>query len=417
VKILVISAAFPPNQSGEATNAFHLCQHFAERGLDVHVLTSVGHAASLDPRITVHPLMRGWSWADAPRLRRFLKECAPDAIYLMYLGWTYDFQFMSTFIPTIAKRVLPAVPFVTRFENVGGAGPQSNSLLSRIIRKGMATFDRSGNVHYQFGTLLRDSDSIVLLSERHEAVLEGCLAGVGKKCVLIPPPANMFMSVDDAATRERGRRALGTGPDDFLLTYIGFVYPGKGIEPLLRAFHRLALVRSNLRLAVIGGSLARQFPDQPNYLEKMQALASELGIDRKVVWTGEYRWDDDLASVYLRAADACVLPFDTGVKLNNSSFSSAAAHGLPIVTTRDSALEPQFVHRENVFLCAPQSPDVLADAISDVIDDAALRSTLAEGSLRLARDWYSWETAMDKTQSLFRAPNLRLSRAIPQSAS
>ena len=90
--------------------------------------------------------------------------------------------------------------------------------------------------------------------------------------------------------------------------------------------------------------------------------------------------------------------------MNNSSFSSAAAHGLPIVTTRDSALEPQFVHGENVFLCPPESPEALADAIRDLMDDAALRGKLGEGSLRLARDWYSWETAMDKTLALFRAP-------------
>src|SRR5688572_15091336 len=207
-------------QAGEATNAYHLCQRLAERGLDVHVLTSsVGQTAALDPRITVHSLMRRWSWSEAPRLGRFLRECAPDAIYLMYLGWTYDFQFMSTFIPTIAKRVLPAVPLVTRFENIGGAGPQANSLASRIIRKGLASFDRRGHVDYHFGTLLRDSDAIVLLSARHEAVLERCLPDVGKKCVLIPPPANMCMSVADAATRGRGRRALGAEPDDFLLAY------------------------------------------------------------------------------------------------------------------------------------------------------------------------------------------------------
>jgi glycosyltransferase involved in cell wall biosynthesis len=415
VKILVISAAFPPNQSGEATNAYHLCRRLADRGLDVHVLTSVGHTASLGSRITVHPVMRRWSWAEAPRLRRFLKQCAPDAIYLMYLGWTYDFQFMSTFIPTIAKRVLPTVPFVTRFENIGGAGPQTNSLASRIIRKALASFDRRGHVDYHFGTLLRDSDTIVLLSGRHQAVLERHFAEVGRKCALIPPPANMCMSAADVATRERGRQALGAEPGDFLLAYIGFVYPGKGIAPLLRGFQQIALERNRVKLVVIGGSLARQFPDRPNYQETMQALSTELGLDGKVIWTGEYRWDDDLASAYLRAADACVLPFETGVKLNNSSFSSAAAHGLPIVTTKDEAIEPQFVHRENVFLCQPASPEALAGAIREVMDDAGLRGQLGRGALQLARDWYSWETAIDKTLSLMPAPRRGLSLAVPQS--
>lgn len=402
-------------QSGEATNAYHFCQHLAERGLEVHVLTSVGHTAPGHPRVAVHPLMRRWSWVEAPRLSGFLKSCAPDVIYLMYLGWTYDFQFMSTFLPSLAKRVLPSARFITRFENIGGAGPQTNSVASRIIRKGLASLDRRGDVDYQFGTLLRDSDTIVLLSGRHEAVLEQRLPDVWKKCVLIPPPANMRMSAGGAATRERGRLALGAEPDDFVLAYVGFVYPGKGIDTLLRAVRQLADGRRRVRLAIIGGSLAREFPDQPNYLERMTALASELEIDHRVCWTGEYRWDDELASVYLRAADACVLPFETGVKLNNSSFSSAAAHGLPIITTSATGLEPQFVHRQNVLLCAPQAPDALADAIGSLMDDPELHRTLADGSRRFAQEWYSWDRAIDKTLALFRgsqAPSLPLPMSV-----
>lgn len=405
MKVLVISAAFPPQRSGEATNAFHICEQFAARGLDVHVLTSVREGTVSTPGITVHPVMRGWSWAAVPTLLRFLRACAPDAVYLMYLGWTYDFQFMSTFLPSIVKRVLPGVPVVTRFENIGGAGPQQNSIVSRVIRKAVAVCDRRGQVDYQFGTLLRDSDAVVLLSSRHEGVLDKHLAGIGRKCTLIPPPSNMRMSSENGgASRERGRALLGIARDEFLVAYIGFIYPGKGIETLLHGFARVSQERPKARLAVIGGSLAREFPDHPSYLEQVQELARSLGIGARVTWTGEYTSDNDQASIYLRAADVCALPFDTGVKLNNSSFSSAAAHGLPIVTTYDEQLEPQFVHGENVWLCAPKSPEALASAIGAVIDDEAARGRLRQGSLRLAEEWYSWQTAMEKTLALLGAP-------------
>jgi glycosyltransferase involved in cell wall biosynthesis len=332
----------------------------------------------------------------------------------MYLGWTYDFQFMSTFLPTIAKRALPGAPVVTRFENVGGAGPQANSLASRLIRKVVAATDRRGHVDYQFGTLLRDSDRIILLSARHEGHLERHLEGVGAKCVLIPPPVNMLVSEEDGGrARERGRQALRVAPGDFLLAYIGFVYPGKGIETLLHAFKQVNLRRSNVRLAIIGGGLARQFPDQPNYMEDMQRLARELGIGQRVTWTGDYSSDSEDASLYLRAADVSVLPFDTGVKLNNSSFSSVAAHGLPIITTRDAELEPQFVHGENVFLCGAKSPDGIAIAIETLMNDEPLRLRLREGSLRLAQQWYAWDRAMDKTLALFQPSKaLELSPAL-----
>jgi glycosyltransferase involved in cell wall biosynthesis len=416
MKVLVVSAAFPPMASGEATNAFHFCQQLVRRGLEVDVLTSRGAATDVGERIAVHPVMQTWSWVEVPRLRRILATSAPDVVYIMYLGWTYNFQFMSTFLPTIVRRALPDAQIVTRFENVGGARAESNSVPSRLLRKAIATFDRTGLVDYQFGTLLRDSDAVVLLSGRHEATLESAHPGVHRKCILIPPPANMCMSPEGAESRQRGRRALGMEPDDFLLTYIGFVYPGKGIETLLRALQRLESV-PNLRLAISGGSLAREFPEQPSYLESLQALAHELGVAPRVTWTGEYRWDDDVASTYLRATDACVLPFDTGVKLNNSSFSSAVAHGLPIVTTIASSPEPQFVHRENVLLCPPRDPDAMADAIATVMGDPGLRLRLCDGSRRLAREWYSWEGAMEKTLRIFDPKRRPASSTVPLSVS
>jgi glycosyltransferase involved in cell wall biosynthesis len=401
--VLVISAAFPPQSSGEATNTYHLCERLAARGLDVHVLTSMGQTGLSDPRITVHDLMRTWSWPEAPRLARFLRRNRPDVVYLMYLGWIYNFQFMSTFIPTISKLALPGVRVLTRFENVSGGGPQANSAVSRAIRRLVALCDVRGNVDYQFGTLLRDSDNVIILSPRHEEMLEPHLPGVSRKCVLIPPPANMRMSGDSDSSRARGRKALGVGADEFVLAYIGFVYPGKGIETLLQSFEQVCRKRGNVRLSVIGGGLAREFPDQPNYLEDMHALAARLGLADRVIWTGDYSSDSDEASTYLRAADLCVLPFDTGVKLNNSSFSSVAAHGRPIVTTKDGKLEPQFVHEANVYLCQPKSADAIAKAIETVMDDKALRDRLSLGSLQLAQQWYAWDTAMDRTVSLFDA--------------
>jgi glycosyltransferase involved in cell wall biosynthesis len=401
MKVLIISAAFPPMRAGEATNAAHLSERLAARGLDVHVLTSCGHSARSAAGATIHPLMRHWSWAEVPRLARFLKRCSPDIVYLMYLGWTYDHQFMSTFLPTIVKRVLPGVAIVTRFENVAGAGPQANSWLSRAIRKAVADYDATGDVDYQFGTLLRDSDAIVLLSGRHEAILEQHLAGVGTKCTVIPPPFNVRIC-DEASgrSRERGRQMLGLDADAFAIAYIGYVYPGKGIETLLRAFAQVSRELSSLKLVIIGGSLSRALPGQPTYIDDLKTLCHQLDVAGNVTWTGEFGWDDDEASYYLRAADLCVLPFETGVKLNNSSFSSAAAHGLPIVTTYDDLLEPQFLHGTNVWLCPPKSPDALAAAIQTLSNDAILRTRLGEGALRLAHEWYSWDTAIQKTLML-----------------
>jgi len=403
VRVLVISAAFPPMRAGEATNALYLCRHLADRKLDVHVLTSQSNTAIDDSRITIHPIMRQWSWLEILRVGTFLKRCSPDVILLMYIGWIYNYHPMITFVPTISKRLLPRVPFVTRFESaLSGAAPWRTSRLSRAVRKAMAQWAGLENVSYNFGTLLRDSDRIIVLCGHHGDVLSKEFSGLMAKTVLSPPPPNMLICPENnGAARECGRRALGVKDNDFVIAYLGYIYPRKGVETLLRAFQIVRRQGNNVRLVVIGGKIEMAFLKRPSYLQEMHELSRHLGIDDNVTWTGEYTWDDDQASVYLRAADACVLPFDDGVRLNNSSFSCAAAHALPIITTQGEMLEAAFVDGENVFLCPPRNPSAVADAIKLLMDNPDVCGRLRTGARNLAQEWFSWEKAIDCTMATF----------------
>src|SRR5207253_4470800 len=99
------------------------------------------------------------------------------------------------------------------------------------------------------------------------------------------------------------------------------------------------------------------------------------------------------------SADLCVLPFDRGVQLNNSSFAAAAAHGLPIITTQGTMVEQPFVHQENVFLCPPRSPEVMATAIGTIMGNPDLRQRLCVGALQLVQEWFSWDKAIERTIS------------------
>jgi glycosyltransferase involved in cell wall biosynthesis len=188
-------------------------------------------------------------------------------------------------------------------------------------------------------------------------------------------------------------------PDDFLLAYFGHVYQGKGLETLLKALQIVASRRTHVRLAVIGGTV--DLPSRPSYGQEMRALAKHLGVDHKIIWTGEYAWDSDDASVYLRAADVGILPFDRGVRLNNSSFAAMAAHGLPIITTQGACVESPFVHGKNLFLCPPKDPEGMSLAIETLIDTPNLRQHLRLGALALAHEWFSWESATKRTIATF----------------
>jgi polysaccharide biosynthesis protein PslF len=423
MKILIIGP-FPPRKAAEADHTFYLSQHLADRGLDVHVLTVKGSISPKHPSVRIHPIMKDWSWSDFTRLARTIRRCSPDAVLLVYTRGVYDGHPMITFSPTVCKTLLPRVPFVTLFEDapsIPAAAATQSSLIRRAVRSGVAlgrtlmrrppivvSAVRTGmalwagreNLDYKYGTLLRDSDRLIVVSERARAGLAARFAGVDDKSVVIPtPPLLRMCPENNGVTRKRFRELLDIKPADFLLAYFGYIYPGKGVETLFKAFRVLSAQRGNVRLIMVGGDI--NLRNISVYLREIHMMPKEMGIDDKIKWTGGYAWDSDEASCYLRAADICVLPFDSGVSLHNSSFAAAAAHGLPVITTRGEILEQPFIHQKNVFLCPPKNPEAMALAMATLIDNPEIRQDHRLGALELAREWYSWDTATERTIATF----------------
>jgi glycosyltransferase involved in cell wall biosynthesis len=395
MKVLIISAAFPPMRAGEADHTLHLCQHLAARGLDIHVVTTKKNVVTNRFPFKVYPIIHHWMWSDVPRLANFVKHCSPDATLLIYSGWIYNDHPMVTFIPTLFKVLLPGRPFVTQFEIEYIS--RRFSLPTRAMLKAMRCWGGAKNTDYFFfGTLLRHSDRLIVLSQRHQVRFAEEFPRTSSKSVVIPPPPIMRLCPEHhSAARQRGRSALGVKSEDFLIAYFGYIYANKGLETLLRAFQIVHTQRSNTRLIIIGGSIG--LSNNPSYAQEIYELGKTLGVADKVIWTGEYAWDSDEGSLYLHAADACVLPFNEGVTLNRSSLAAAASHGLPIVTTKGVFLESPFIHQKNMLLCAPQDPRSLALAIDSLIDNPALWQQLHMGALELAHEWFSWEKAVERT--------------------
>ncbi len=397
MKVLIISAAFPPFPAGEAEHMFHLSKRLGERGAEVLVLTSQRNGAIKSSGFTVDCSMRDWSWSDLPRFISIIRTYSPNAILLKYTGWLYNRHPMITFAPTLAKLLLPDCSFVTQFGLGEGPRPEELSLKGRIVRKAMFYLARKKNVDWNFGTLLRDSNAVILLSEIQRSEMIERLGTVREKTLLIPPPPILFMSdTDDGVSRRRGRELLDAGSSNLLIAYFGFVYPDKGVETLLRAFHIVTAHRNDARLVVIGGRDKSQIDGTGSYSEMLDNLCKQLGIERYVIWR-DYESNSQEGSLFLRAADICVLPFDFGVGLIRSSVAAAAAHDLPIITTRGKTLEAAFKDGDNVLLCPPKDPKSLAAAIDLVASNPELKRRLSQGASSLADEWFSWDKAIDKT--------------------
>lgn len=418
MRVLVISATFPPVRSGGAPYAFRLCEQLGRRGLEVHVLTSRIPDVNTSPHFDVSATMRGWSWRDLPRLIRVARSVRPDVVNLHFSGAVYQDHPMITLAPGVLRRLLPRIRIVTHIEYPEPIHPARWGRGVRAVGRAVAWWQGPRNVDYGYGSILHQSDRIVVFSEDHVAALARRVPGAAPKCVLIPPPpAVRIRPPMEQTERERERAELGILPGEFAVAYYGLIYPGKGLETLIEAFRLLVDEGSPAKLLVVGGAnevLLRR-GNRADYPEELVEQARRGGVAERIVWTGDCPVDSDRGSHHLRIADACALPFDDGAKLHRSSFAVAAAHGLPIVSTKGELTESAFADGTNVLLCAPGDAAALQGRLAALMGDADLRARLRDGALRFADEFFSWDRAVDRTIELFRGdpvPDARRMRVV-----
>src|SRR6266849_9757284 len=170
-RLLIICSAFPPMRAPESGHALFLCEHLARTGVEVHLVTTKGNGADrgLPPGVTVHAVMDTWTWSGLPKLLYFIRTNRFDTILLIYIDWIYRCHPMVTFLPSLARRLCRTRNFVTQLENENGLSGYSAShgLGDRLIRALLRSLIGRKDVHHMYGALLRDSNHIIALSERH----------------------------------------------------------------------------------------------------------------------------------------------------------------------------------------------------------------------------------------------------------
>ncbi len=402
-RILVICAALPPQQTPEADHTWEICRRLAAQGMDIHVLTTRGNGLPGSP-YTLYPVMRDWTWPEVPRLASVLRRCSPDAVFLDYVAWMYHDHPMITFAPAITKALKPSTRFVTQFENVVPPRSHSRNIPRRVARELANIFAGRKDMDPVFGTLLRDSNSIVVLSDVHRQRLAERPGRVDRRWVLLPPPPLMRIAPPSPEDRLRLRARHRIDEETFLLVYFGYLYPGKGIDNLLQAMQALVNEGRRLHLAVLGTEAHPLLGIHPTYASDMVRYARERGLENRVTWAGTYRWRSDDVSPWLRAADACVLPHDYGIQLNNRALAAVSAHGLPTAAIRGKIREDALRDRENLLLGPPHAPESLAQMLRCLMDSPELRRTLSGGILQLSADWFDWDKTTDKLVAILSDP-------------
>lgn len=195
--------------------------------------------------------------------------------------------------------------------------------------------------------------------------------------------------------RARIRAELGFGADDVVFVCVARFAPQKAHDVLLRAFARsLAAAGSGAperRLLLVGGD---PFGDG---VERAEALAAELGLGEHVLFAGIRR---DVPRL-LGACDVFVMSsLWEGLGL---VFLEAMAAGLPVLSTRVSAIPEVVLDGRTGRLVPPGEVEPLAAGFDELARDTAQRASWGAAGRERVRERFGLERMVDRTLDVYSA--------------
>lgn len=196
---------------------------------------------------------------------------------------------------------------------------------------------------------------------------------------------------------ERFRRQAGLPDDAPLVAVLARISPIKGLEYFLEAVVPLARRFPAARFAVVGAGY--MLPDgrggTRDYQAELQRMATRLGLDGRLVFTGIR---EDVADV-LSQVTVSVLP-SLSEGLPNAVLESMAA-GVPVVASRVGGI-PEAVDDGRTGLLVPaRDSAALATAIGTLLENRALARRFGDaGRQRVLRD-FRLERVVLETEALY----------------
>jgi GT2 family glycosyltransferase/glycosyltransferase involved in cell wall biosynthesis len=374
--VLLITGEFPPARGGVGDYTCRLAQAMEDEGQAVRVLTRRRRVQDISPAVGIEAV----AGAGPMQVRRITGGAAERAArrsgaavaHIQYQTGAYEMR------PTVNL-----LPLVLRARFRGPVVVTFHDLLVPYL------FPRAGPVREWANRLLALTASACVATnpEDYERLRKW---GV-QLMELIPIGANVPRRPPAGYDRAKWREERGLPEDAAVAAYFGFLNSTKGLDDLMRALATLR-EKGDYRLLMVGGGLGSSDPTNRATAEKLAALARDLGVQDRLLWTGYL--PPEGVSAALLAADFAVLPYADGASFRRGSLLAALEHGLSIVTTEPKAEHqvpgwPVLVDGENALLVPPGDAGALAEAMERVARSPELRERLSAGARELA-EFFDW---------------------------
>lgn len=214
-------------------------------------------------------------------------------------------------------------------------------------------------------------------------------------------PCGVDLRLFKPIARSKAKKYLGLSLRDFIL-YVGRIDAVKGIDVLIRAFHRLSRTPlkdgQELGLIIIGGELDVDSRNMSQEMRELRKMVMSMNLQERVAFWGAQR--QDLLPYFYSAAKAIILPS------RYESFGMVAleamACGTPVIASRVGGLQYTVENDESGLLFAEGDWKTLSECIREIVENRRLREKLIRKALVRVKQ-YSWPKIARKILSFYDA--------------
>ncbi|MCA1725465.1 MAG: glycosyltransferase, partial [Thermomicrobia bacterium] len=387
MRVLLISAEYPPIPGGIGDYTALLAAHLASAGATVAVLTTGNGAVQHDGEVTVYERVPSWGWGSTQAICDVVRSFGPEIVHLQYQTGMYDMHPVVNFLPDrlssrIARAERGGKPrFVTTFHDLRHPYlfPKAGFLRAFVTRHLARTSSLAIGTNGEDVTQLR----------RWRA-----------NAALLPIGSNIPAATVRDARAIRAR--YGIPAEALLLTTFGLLNRSKGIETVIDALALLRREGTDAHLLLIGAGAGVNDPTNHATALALDRQCAAAGLTAFVHRTGSLPAAE--VAEALAASDLCVLPYRDGASPRRGSLLAALAEGIPVVTTPPAPGVydglPNLQDGEAARYVPVGDARAVADAVRAIHGDRALAHRLRAGASAYAAH-VTWPAIAAQTLALY----------------
>lgn len=199
-------------------------------------------------------------------------------------------------------------------------------------------------------------------------------------------------------TTDAAKASFGIGLRLVISTF-GLINRGKGLEYALDAMRSVIESHPEALYLILGEThpVVRRHEGE-SYRESLQAYVNEHGLGNNVKLVDKYLDFDELVS-YLTATDIYLTPYLNPVQIVSGTLAYAAGCGKAIVSTPYLYAKELLAHARG-FLCEFRDAPSIARALTNLLDDPALRRATERRVYRFSRQM-TWPHVARRYEELF----------------